>query len=179
MADDLLPIPERTLKRDGKYQDAARLYIHKRITNFAELARIVGLPNTVHLLRVKDSDKWEEFAAGLASKALKSVWGELSRFDGWAADTFERVRDERDRQIALLPRLVAERERVLAQVDGFEVGSKPHSSAVASLRGLTALLSDITGLDRWWKAMELASRGKGEQLPAPQARETRGAVIDL
>lgn len=176
--DDSLPIPEATRKRDGKYQDAARLYIHKRITNFAELARIVGLKSSVHLLRVKDEDRWDDFTAQVASSKLTSVWGSLSQLDGWSPDSFSRVKEERDRQIALLPSIVAEREKALQALKELDVGSKEYSSAVTSLKTLTSLLSDVTGLDRFWKALEAGRKDPGgSQLPAE--RLAKGTIIDL
>lgn len=176
--DDLLPIPDRTRKRDGKYQDAARLYIHKRITNFAELARLVGLPNTVHLLRVKEQDHWDDFTAQVASSKISSVWGELAPLSGWSADSFERVKAERDRQVASLPWLQERVSEVQAVLPSLKVGSKDYSSAVSSLRVLSQMLADVSGLDRWLKMMELAARRSESSLPE-RSRETKGAVIDL
>lgn len=175
--DDQLPIPEKTKKRDGKYQDAARLYIHKRITNFAELARLVGLPNSVHLLRVKDSDDWDGFTATIASSKLTSVWGQVAQLDGWSADSFARVKQERDRQVASIPALRAHIQELEKLLPTLEMGSKQHSSVVSSLKTLCSLLSDISGLDRFWKVMEQMNKKPDGFLGAE--RETRGSVIDL
>ncbi len=174
--DDSLPIPEATTKRDGKYQDAARLYIHKRITNFAELARLVGLKSSIHLLRVKAEDRWDDFTAQVAASQITSVWSGLSSLDGWAPDAFVRVKEERDRQVAQIPFLreqVSALELALAEA---EVGSKQYCSAVSSLKTLTSLLSDVTGLDRFWKALDAgAKKDNGMH----HERATKGTILDV
>lgn len=176
MMDDSLPIPEATTKRDGKYQDAARLYIHKRITNFAELARLVGLKSSIHLLRVKAEDRWDDFTAQVAASQITSVWSGLSSLDGWAPDAFVRVKEERDRQVASIPFLLQRVRDIEERLPDLEVGSKQFSSAVTSLKVLQALLSDVSGLDRFWKALDAgAKKDNGMH----HERATKGTILDV
>lgn len=171
-----MPIPEATKKRDGKYHDAARLYIHQRVTNLHEIARMVGLPNSVHLTRVKNQDKWDDFVAAIATNTLSSVWGDLGALHGWHPERLAEVRAERERQLAALPRIRDEVGRVEAAIPGLEIGSKAHSAACSSLRVLSALLADFSGLERWLDAVKETQK---RAQPAGNERETRGVLIDL
>lgn len=174
--DDSLPIPEATMKRDGRYQDAARLYIHQRVTNFAELARMCNLPNSIHLLRVKTKDKWDDFVGAIATNTLSSVWGNLGILHGWHPERLAEVKAERERQIAQIPKLREELERIALVIPTLDIGSKAHSAACSSLRVLGSLLADYSGLDRWFTALQKTE--KKEHQPG-DARDTRGVLIDL
>lgn len=173
--DDTLPIPDATKKRDGKYQDAARLYIHGRVTNLHEVARRVGLPNSVHLTRVKNKDDWDGFVAGVASNTLSSVWGDLGTLSGWHPERLQEVKAERERQIASLPFLRGEVARLESSMPSLEPGSKPHSVACSSLRVLSSLLAEYSGLERWFTALKNAEK---RDFPEGE-RETRGVLLDL
>lgn len=176
LMDDSLPIPEATKARDGKYQDAARLYIHQRMTNLNEVARTVGLPNAVHLVRVKNKDKWDDFVATIATNTLSSVWGDLGALAGWHPERLHEVRMERERQLAAIPNLRDELARVELALRELEIGSKAYASACSSLRVLSSLLAEFSGLERWLKAVQDAEK---RPQPVGDARETRGVVIDL
>lgn len=173
---DSLPIPEATMKRDGKYQDAARLYIHQRVTNLAEVARLVGLPNSIHLVRVKNKDDWDGFTATIATNTLSSVWGDLGVLSGWHPERLAEVRAERERQIALIPKLRDEIERVGLVIPTLDVGTKAHSAACSALKVLGSLLADYSGLERWFIALRNSEKGLRE---SGEPRETRGVLIDL
>lgn len=174
--DDSLPIPDATKKRDGKYHDAARLYIHQRVTNLHEIARMCGMSNSIHLTRVKNQDKWDDFVAAIASNTLSSVWGDLGALHGWHPERLAEVKAERERQIATIPTLRAEVRRIEQSIPSLDIGSKSHSSACSSLRTLSALLAEFSGLERWFDALK--EMQKREQ-PAGEQRETRGVLIDL
>lgn len=145
---------------------------------------MVGYSNVAHLREVKREDKWDDFVAQLASRTMVSVWGEGSVMASLHAEDWELVKSERKQQVEMIPRLEAQREKLLAALPMLEVGSKAYVGAMGSLRHVTAMLADFTGLERWvsWVEFQAKESYKQKDRPPPKMDDTkvaRGTVVDL
>lgn len=110
-----LPIPRRTRKRAPRTQDAARLYIHARITNFRMLSDMVGV-SYANLKYAAKHDKWEEFAACLHTDQIKSVFRRDSPLKQQLKFCNAMV-DELDQKLEVLHALQKQREKLLEVLD--------------------------------------------------------------
>lgn len=146
MLEPTATLPEATLKRRGTIKDAAILYIHERLTNFTELARRTGF-SVFWLRTVAQRDGWDEFATKLATKSVVSVYSRGFETLERSEKQMELMKSEWELQAEMIDSINVERKRILIELPGLEVGSKPYNGAVSSLIALRKEVESIVGLD--------------------------------
>jgi hypothetical protein len=166
----LLEIPEQTKRRSIRVQNAARLYIYKGVTCIEDLMRETKFGRT-HLTEIRDADDWDGFIARLHSKSITPVFDSSLAAAIKAESRREAAMGELRRQEESITTLTAEIQRVLVAVQGFEVGSKGHASALSAVVTLRRELDELTGLGFVKRAMS-AVGPEGPQTPSRK-------VVDL
>lgn len=171
----ILAIPEATKKRDGRYHDAARLYIHQRKTNLAELSKLTGLAANF-LRKIRHEDDWDGFVDKLASRSLTSVFSCTALVDR-AEGQMKLMKQEVEDQAAMVEKLRTERGKVLEVIATGSPGTKAYSAALSSLALIRKELEGITGLDDMKSEVSALRLERMKKQPA--AQQSAGIIIDL
>lgn len=149
-----LPIPQVTReKRDLKYQEAARRYIHHGETNLAKLAKELNIGRS-HLSTVCSEDDWDGFAARYRTLADTGgeIWSLLGRRSPESLAEIAREREIRSRRLRRARDQAEQIELRLASDGSGELPACPdpttpeHARLIATLAKLTQLAAELSGL---------------------------------
>ena len=138
-----LPIPPSTIKRTGKIQDAARLYIHFRQTDIKKLSQLTGVSEP-HLTRVSEEDGWE----ASAHRQLAIIHGDraLSPINARSSDELKEIEKERERLAATVDQFSEDRASVLEQMRIEKNKTSPrYKSLMRVFKELTEMISNAIG----------------------------------
>jgi len=173
----VLPIPESTMRRSLRFQDAARVYIHQRDVDLVALAKRFNCGYRA-LWRVKNEDDWDGFASELLSRSIGSVID----FTGQALERTKRQLDlieaEVTTQCNLVEFLGVQRTRCVDQLKELTPGTKAYSAAVGSLAKIRQEIEEITGLDLMRSEVSALRLDRAKKSSMPKA-VGNGTVVDL
>jgi hypothetical protein len=176
---DVLPIPKETLKRSPRVRDAARLYIHSRITSFKELSERCRV-GANYLGQVAKNDGWDELVQDLAALSVKSVWSEGKIELARAKSEVEAIHQEVDRQREHVPELIEERDRVKTLLKTLEPDSKEYATCLRSYQGITASIEHALGVERWQAELSAARTALARKLLSSDGEAgEHGHIVEL
>lgn len=174
------PIPPATERRQLKFQEAARLYIHNH-WSLDRIASSLGI-RTDSLSRIKNEDDWDGMGRAVSEVMLPSVWaaGQIMVPD------ISLIARESKRRADGVNDLLVEEKRIMETLPGLEIGGKAYSGAMAALNALRKLIDNATGAEYFHAEQSFGrktlikkaiDRDKGDD--ADKMKNAEGITLDV